>query len=269
MSLFLFPELQSKRSLWLVRSILPAVAGKAAAIITVSQSAKSDIVRMLKVGPEKVHVVYLAAAPGYQVINDTSALDRVRRKYCLDSPFVFFVGTLEPRKNLCRLIGALARLHRQGRRERLVLAGQPGRRYRTLLRQIEESGLKDSVRLLGYVPGEDLPAIYNLARAVAFPSLYEGFGLPIVESMACGTPVITANRGSMAELGQGAAFLVDPLSEGDIEHGLNRVLADEPLREGLRAEGLLRADRFSWRRAALETIAIYQNVARSHRRDAE
>ena len=262
MSLFLFPELQPKRSLWLVRSILPAVAGKAAGIVTVSDSAKRDIVRVLQVKAEKVHVVDLAAAPEYRVIVDKVALDSVRRKYGLESPFVLFVGTLEPRKNLPRLIEAFSRLRRHGRAENLVLAGRPGPRYRSLLRQIEERGLKDCVRVLGYVPREDLPGIYNAAQALAFPSLYEGFGLPILESMACGTPVLTGNRGSMAVLGDEAAVLVDPLSEQEIEHGLHRMLSDERLRQELREAGLARASRYSWRRAALETTRIYERLIR-------
>ncbi len=261
MSLFLFPRLQPRRSLVLVRSILPIVAKKAAALITASHSAMADIVSVLRVPADKVRVVYAAPSDEFRVIDCTAELNRVRHKYRLDEAFVLAVSTLEPRKNLVRLVKAFESLHRQGRKERLVLAGQLGWRYQPLLKQIEQSGLRETVRLLGYVPSEDLPAIYNLARAVAFPSIYEGFGLPIVEAMACGTPVITSNLSSMAELGAEAALLVNPFNEEEIRQGLLRILTDESLREELRAAGLQRAATFSWKRAAEETAAVYQSVA--------
>ncbi|MBZ5497275.1 MAG: glycosyltransferase family 4 protein [Acidobacteriia bacterium] len=257
MCLFLFPRLQPRKSLLSVRSILPYVARKASAIITISHSARRDILRVLKVPAQKVHVVYAAAADEYRMIEDAAELERARRKYRLDTPFFLAVSTVEPRKNLSGLIKALAKLRRRGRKEQLILAGQLGWRYRPLLRQIEQSGLKDTVRLLGYVPDRDLPAIYNLARAVAFPSFYEGFGLPIVEAMACGTPVLTSNRSSMAEVGEGAALLVDPSSEDEIEQGMLRLVTEESLRAELRAAGLARAAQFSWARAAEETAAVY------------
>lgn len=260
MSLFLFPRLQPRKSLLLVRSILPTVARKAAAVITASSSAKEDIVRVLRVPAERVRVVYAAAAGEFRVIQSAGELNRVRRKYMLEDPFVLAVSTLEPRKNLSRLVKAFEGLRCHGRKERLILAGQLGWRYQPLLRQIEESGLKEAVRLLGYVPSSDLPAIYNLARAVAFPSIYEGFGLPIVEAMACGTPVLTSNLSSMAELGAGAALLVNPFSEEEIRDGLLRVLTEEALREELRSAGLDRAANFSWKRAAEETAEVYQSV---------
>jgi len=261
MSLFLFPRLQPRRSLWLVRSILPAVTRKAAAVITVSSSSKNDILRVLGLPPEKVHVVYGAAADTFCPIENPLELEPTRRKYGLEEPFILSVSTVEPRKNLSRLLTAFSEMRRRGRREQLVLAGQLGWHYRPLLRQIEQSGLRDAVRLLGYVPEEDLPHIYNLARAVAFPSLYEGFGLPIVEAMACGVPVLTGNGSAMAEVGAGAALLVDPLSAEEIEHGLVRLLTDESFRQELRGAGLARAMQFSWARAARETIAVYQKIA--------
>jgi glycosyltransferase involved in cell wall biosynthesis len=260
MSLFLFPRLQPRRSLWLVRSILPAVARKAAAVITVSRSAKADIVSTLGLPPAKVHVVHLAADANYRVMTGRPELDRAVRKYGLDSSFILSVGTIEPRKNLCRLVSAFASLRRRGRREKLVLVGQLGWHYRPLLRLIENGGLKDSVRMLGYVPAADLPAIYNAASVLAYPSLYEGFGLPIVEAMACGTPVLAGDRSSMAEVSDGAALLIDPMSEDAIEQGLFRLLSDESLRLGMRAAGHVRAAQFSWARAAAETSAIYQGI---------
>lgn len=259
MSLFLYPDMQPLKSLLLVRTIIRAVARRARAVITVSHSARRDILAGLGgLPPEKVHVVYEAAAPEYRVIAEPAELERVRRKYGLHDPFVLSVGTIEPRKNLGGLLRAFALLRRRGRTERLVLAGQLGWKYDSLLRQIDESGDGAAVSLLGYVPDQDLPALYNLARAVAFPSFYEGFGLPILESMACGTPVITSDRSSMAELGTGAALLVDPGQPEALADGLLRLLADEALRAELSAAGLVRAAEFSWARAAEETVRVYE-----------
>lgn len=260
MSLFLFPNLQPRRSLWLVRSIIPAVARKAAAVITVSHSAKQDIIQVLHLPSEKVHVVYAAAAAAFHRIEDSANLENARRKYHLDGPFILAVNTLEPRKNLSRLVAAFCELRRRGRHEQLVLVGQYGWRFGPLLKQIEASGYKNAIRLLNYVPSEDLPAIYNLARAVALPSLYEGFGLPIVEAMACGIPVLTSLRSAMAEVGENAALLVDPLRKEEIEEGLYRLLTDDSLREELIAAGLKRAMCFSWDRAAEDTLAVYEKI---------
>ena len=198
----------------------------------------------------------------YRVIDDAAALEDVRRRYGLHDPYVLFVGTLEPRKNLERLLEAFSRARQAGRREKLVLAGQLGWKYRGLLGRIERSGLASAVRLLGYVPDEDLPAIYNLASVVAFPSLYEGFGLPILEGMACGVPVLTSDRASMVELAGDAALLVDPTDVTALEGGLVRLLDDPELRRELARRGRGRAARFSWARAAAETVRLYERVRR-------
>lgn len=260
MSLFLYADTQPLKSLIVVRALIPAVARRAAAIIAVSHSARNDILRVLRPPPDKVHVVYEAAAPAYRVIRDATELDGIRRKYGLHDPFVLYVGTIQPRKNLDRLVQAFAQVRRRGHAERLVLVGQLGWKYARLFQQIEDLGLVDAVRVIGYVPDADLPALYNLARAVAFPSLYEGFGLPVLEGMACGVPVITSNYSSMLELGAGAAMLVNATQPEALADGLCQLLGDADLREALRAAGLERAAQFSWARAAEETVRVYERV---------
>ncbi len=262
MSLFLYPRMQPWRSLWLVRSLLPMVARRASAVITVSQSAKREILRIMKLPPDRVHVVYSAAGPGFQPVTDRARLDHVRRAYGLDSPFMLTVCTIEPRKNLSRLFAAVRAVRRSGKALHLVVAGPLGWRYTPVLRQIEQDGLQDSVRLLGYVPSEDLPAIYTLSRGLAFPSLYEGFGLPIVEAMACGVPVLTSRCSAMAEVSAGAALQVDPLNVEDIQNGLIRLTSDETLRTELSRSGIERASEFSWTKSAIETAAIYEAIAK-------
>ncbi len=270
MLLFLLAKTQPKKSLLLVRTIMPALARKASAIITPSESAKRDVVSVLKVPSSKVHAIYEAAAPRYGVIGDRAVLDRARRRYGLTDPYVLFVGTLEPRKNLRRLLEAFGRVRRAGRLEQLILVGQLGWKYRRLLREIEACGLGSVVRLLGYVPDDDLPALYNLARLVAFPSLYEGFGLPILEGMACGVPVLTSDCASMTELSGDAAVLVDPTDADALAAGLLRVLEDPTLRSELAERGRVRAAEFSWARTAEETVRVYDTVrgrSWSHERD--
>jgi glycosyltransferase involved in cell wall biosynthesis len=269
MSLFRYARTQRVKSLFVVRTIMGAVARRAAAVIAVSESARLDILSSLRgVTADKVHVVFEAAAPHFRVMTGSPDLERVRRTYGLEEPFVLAVGTVEPRKNLDRLATAVGLLRRRGLRTRLIVAGQLGWKYDAFLRQLDDSGDRDAVALLGYVPDADLPALYNLARVVAFPSLYEGFGLPILEGMACGTPVLTSNRSAMAELAGGAAVLVDPESPDALADGLDRLLGDDALREHLGAAGLARAAEFSWARTADETVRIYERIARTQRLSA-
>jgi glycosyltransferase involved in cell wall biosynthesis len=260
MSLFVHGRLHPLKSRLAVRPIIPVVARRAAAIITVSQHARREIVAGLHVPPEKVHVIYEAAAAQYHTISDTAKLDHVRQRFHLHKPFVLYVGTIEPRKNLTRLVLAFAQAHRQNPELELILVGQLGWHYGSLLKTIEDLQLGSAVRRLGYVPDEDLPALYNLARVLAFPSLYEGFGLPVVEAMACGTPVLTSNGSSLAEIAANASCLIDPLNVDDIAHGLMCLATDDELHARLRTAGLARSAQFSWQRAAEETVRVYDAV---------
>ena len=261
MSLFLYPRTQPRKSRLLIRPLIPAAARRAAAIITDSASARRDILARLKVPPDRVQVIYAAAAPEYRVVDAPDVLERTRRRYHLDQPYVLHVGTLEPRKNIPRLLEAFARARRHDRRMQLLLAGQPGWNHAPLGALVERLDLAGSVRFLGFVPEADLPALYTLARATAFPSLYEGFGLPIVESMACGTPVLTADRAATAEVAGPAALLADPMRIDALADGLVAVTTDGALRTRLRAAGLARAASFSWQKVAEQTAAVYRRVS--------
>ena len=260
MSLFVHARLHPLKSQLVVRPLIPAMARRAAAIITVSHHAKRDIVAGLHIPPEKVSVIYEAAAPQYHVITDAAELDRVRRRYELTQPFILYVGTIEPRKNLTRLVTAFAQARRHCSDLELILVGQLGWKYTPLLKAIEDLDLGHAVRRLGYVPNGDLPALYHLARALAFPSLYEGFGLPVVEAMACGTPVLTSNGSSLAEIAEGASWLIDPLDVEAIADGLLRLVVDDDVHARLRSAGLARAAKFSWECAARETVRVYDAV---------
>jgi len=170
------------------------------------------------------------------------------------------VGTLEPRKNLGRALRAFASVAERLGPCRFVIVGQRGWRYEEVLREAARPSLRGRVDLLGYVPEERLPDLYAHALALVYPSLYEGFGLPVVESMACGTPVLTSRSSSLAEIGEGAALLADPSDEKALADGLFALATDEALRQGLRARGLERARAFSWERTGRETAALYREV---------
>jgi glycosyltransferase involved in cell wall biosynthesis len=258
LSLFLHGSTQPLKSLVLIRPLIPICVTRAAAVITLTESSRRDIVNVLQVPEEKVHVVHGAAGPLFRPDVDAVDIARVRRAHALPDEFVLYVGTVEPRKNLDRLLQAFAHARHAGRTEHLVLAGQLGWKYESLLAQVERDGLRDAVHLLGYVDDCDLPALYALARVFAFPSHYEGFGLPIVESMACGTPVLTSDRPATAEVAGGAAVLVDPLDGRAMGDALTELLGDDLLRQRLRADGLARARSFSWARAAEETARVYR-----------
>jgi glycosyltransferase involved in cell wall biosynthesis len=259
-SLFLYRQHHPRTRLLTVRLLLPLTTRRAAAIITMSYSARDDLARVLGILPEKIHVIYESRPKNVSPVNDPGHLASVRRRHKLPEQFILYVGTLEPRKNLRRLVRAFHRLRQQGYPHKLVFAGSWGWSMNGFAQEIEELGLSSLVHFLGYVPASDLPAIYSMATVFAFPSLYEGFGLPPLEAMACGTPVLSSNNSSLAELYAGAAQLIDPLDEEELTRGLRQILNDPEWRSELSRRGMKRARRFSWERAALETTAVYEQV---------
>jgi glycosyltransferase involved in cell wall biosynthesis len=231
------------------------------ALIAVSQHTRHDMIERLGADPERVVVTYLAPPPHYVREEDPMILSRVRKTYQLPPQFVLFVGSLEPRKNVTRLLAAYAQLHPALRREvHLVLAGGRGWLNDDVRSTVERLGVADRVHFIGYVKEADLPAVYSLATVFAYPSLYEGFGLPVVEAMQCGTPVLTSNVSALPEVAGEAAVLVSPANVEEIAAGLTRLLEDAGLRAELRARGYARAQAFSWERCARETLAVYRRV---------
>ena len=263
MTLSLLPRLHPLRQHVVIRPFVPMIAERAAAIITVSQSAKADIVRLLGVPVSKVHVIYEAAAERFQPVS-AAQIAATRERYGLHGRYILYVGTIEPRKNLVRLVEAYGRLRAEGLHHQLLLVGKLGWDYKPLYRRIEELGLRDDVVFLGYVPSEDLVSLYNLAEVFAFPSLYEGFGLPVIEAMACGTPVVTTRAGSLGEVARGAALMVDPQSVSELADALAAVVNDAALAAALRERGLARARELSWRETARQTLAVYRQAIAEH-----
>lgn len=259
MTLWLYPEHHYRRRLMAMRPFIPLVVRRAAAIVAVSESAKADIIRLLNVPAEKIHVIYEAADPAFRPLPPQSVAT-IRAHHSLPERYILYVGTLEPRKNLERLVEAFAQLVKAGHPHDLVLAGQRGWKEASLFETIERLGIKHRVRVLNQLPIEALVALYNGAEVLAFPSLYEGFGLPVIEAMACGTPVLTSRRGSLAEIAGEAAHFVEPTDVDSIQQGLQKLVTDREYRHHLQTAGLIRASHFAWEKAAMETRQVYERV---------
>jgi glycosyltransferase involved in cell wall biosynthesis len=261
MSLTLYPRYHPLRRVVLNRPFVDLAARRADAIITVSQSAKRDIVRLYGLSPERVHVVHEAAAPSFRPVADRAELRRVRQHYALAERFILYVGTIEPRKNLPMLIEAFAARRRAGDLpHQLVCAGPYGWLSRDLERRIERLQIARQVRFIGYVEFGDLPALYSLAEMFVFPSLYEGFGLPVVEAMASGTPVVAGSVAAVAEVADGAFEQIRHLDAVTLGDSLVALARDAAKRAHLRELGLARARTFSWDRAARETLDVYRRA---------
>ncbi len=254
--------------------LVAAGARRANAIIADSEWSKRDIVQRLRINPARVHVVYLAAEEQYAPA-DTASIEQVRRQYALPDKFILYLGGFDQRKNVRVIIQAFARLHdlhAQG--YRLVLGGtilgHDSEFFPNPRRLARESNLPDdAVRFIGWVKEEDKPALYSSATAFVFASLYEGFGLPPLEAMACGTPVICSNASSLPEVVGDAAITVDPNDVAAWANAMRTLLTDETRRREMRERGLAQAKKFSWRRCAQETLAVYQSIRRRAQFDVE
>jgi glycosyltransferase involved in cell wall biosynthesis len=243
------------------RIFFPLSAKYAAAILTISEQSKRDIVEYLKVPDGKVTVTYLAPSAEFRVV-EPKAIAAVKEKYGIDY-FLLNVCTVEPRKNISRTLQAFARIKDQFPDYKLIHAGSKGWLYDDIFAEAQRLGLEDRVQFLGRVPLNDLVALYNAADAFIYPSLYEGFGIPLLEAMACGCPVITSNVSSLPEVAGEAARLVDPQSVDQIADAMTELLTNDTVRGDLREKGLRRAAQFSWSRCAEETLAVYQSVHRT------
>lgn len=233
---------------------------EADAVIAVSQATARDLLALVDAPPDKVHIVYEAADPDLAPMPPGEAERAVRERFGVERPYILFVGTLEPRKNLPTLLQAYAVLRRE-LPVRLAIAGGKGWLSQDVFEAVRRLALADGVAFLGQIDPGDLRPLYCAAEALVLPSLYEGFGLPALEAMACGTPVVVSDAGSLREIVGDAGVLVRPEDPNDIAHGLGWVLANRPYRDALVARGLARAAAFSWERAARETLAVYEKVA--------
>jgi glycosyltransferase involved in cell wall biosynthesis len=253
----MFPPYQRLWSKWLIRRS----AMQADHVITVSQYSKDDLVKTYGLSPERITVTHLAVAAEFWPRKKNEAREVVARKYGVVGPYVLYVGRLQGRKNLPTLLDAFARLWQPGCPHQLVLAGKADSLSGALCARAKTFASTGTVRLLGFVPSEDLPWLYSAADVFVYPSLYEGFGLPVLEAMASGVPVITSRGSAMEEIAADSALLVDPRDDVDIASALTRVLEDSSLRERMVRSGLQRSSHFSYARTAQETLDVYEKVS--------
>jgi glycosyltransferase involved in cell wall biosynthesis len=214
----------------------------------------------LHIAPAKIQTALLGVDPTFRKIDDTGQLQRIRAKYQLPEHFILYVGLVEPRKNLPGLINSYKDLVGEGINHDLVIVGRSGWSSRAVFSQVEALGLNQRVRFTGYVDQHDLPLVYNLASLFVYPTRYEGFGLPVLEALACGTPVITTNASSLPEIVGDAGILIPPDDAGALLKAMHRVLEDPELMTELSARGMKRAKGFTWERTALQTRQVYRQL---------
>ncbi len=256
------PQHHKRLNRWYLNLTMPLYCRRASHIIAVSQSARRDLMAAYRLPAEKITVVYEAADPRFcpqSAVAVASALAR----YDLPARYLLFVGTIEPRKNLTRLLSAFERIQRGGLSDALVIVGKQGWLTDDFFAALRRSPVSEKVIFPGFVPDADLPAVYGGAQALVLPSLSEGFGLPVLEAMACHTPVICSDTSSLPEVAGDAALLVDPTDVDALAAAISRVLTDGALNAELRARGEAQAARFSWSRTAEETLAVYRQLGDS------
>jgi len=258
------PQTFKWRSRKQLRITVRRTARQASQVIALSEYARNDIVRTYEVSSDKISVIPLAAGDHFRPIRDEEELQRVRQTYGIEGEYMLSVGAIQPRKNLGRLVAAYSHLRGakpEGKLPKLVLAGKCAWLYDETLRAIKELELSDSIILTGYVPESDLPALYSGALCFIYPSYFEGFGLPPLEAMQCGVPVIVGDRTSLPEVVGDAGVLVDPFDVNALAAAIERVVSDSNLRAKLSVQGLARAKLFEWRETARQTLAVYQKAA--------
>ena len=252
------PDFCTPGNRWHYRLMLPLSVRRADAVIVPSETTRRDVERAMPWAAGRLRVIPLGIENRFNVLRNESEEQRLRSEHGLSGPYILFVGGLEPKKNVVRLVEAFRLLRQRcGLPHRLVIAGAWSWDRAGVERAIREAGLGDAVLLPGFVPPDLLPALYRSAELFVFPSLYEGFGLPPLEAMACGTPVIVSDRGALPEVAGPAALVVNPSAPGDIAEAMETVLTRRDVRTDLIAKGLRHAAAFTWARTATATEAVY------------
>ena len=262
----LFPGVHDKIYSFYLRNMLSVTCRKIDRIITVSEASKRDVIRLFKVPENRIRVIYSAVEDIFRPVDDPEMIKRIVRKYGLVKNFILYVGTLERRKNVTSLIKAYGKLRKNKQISRqLAVVGKKGWRYPDIAKAIRNSDFERDILLAGYVPDEDLVYIYNAADLFVYPSLYEGFGFPPLEAMACGTPVITSHVTALPEVVGDAAILVDPEDIDGLAEAMHDVLSQNSLRLKLIEKGLERVKHFSWENVAKKTLSVYNRVYKGTR----
>jgi len=256
-------ELKSRIGRIYYRCMMPLAAHWSDAVITSCEYTKKEIIHHLRARPDKVFVVPYGIDLRFQPVTDAESLERVRRKYGISEQYVLYVGIYRERKNHAGLLQAFQHLVQSGTSCQLVIAGPMNEAEQELRRQAAEMGIEQRMVLTGFVADEDLPALYSGAQVYACPSVAEGFGLTVIEAMACGTPVVCAQNSSLPEAGGNAALFADVSNPQLFGEALHRALGDDALRQELIDRGIKHATRFSWKVAAQDTLKIYAAASKS------
>lgn len=257
------PGMLSHLTKWVPRSV-----AQADHVIAISEATRQDLIELYQTPPQKISVLYPAVTPDFQPVATAQELSAVRHKYGLgENPFILSVGTLQPRKNYQRLIQAFAKVADSASTAlKLVIVGSKGWQYERIFAQVTQLGLTNHVHFLGFVSDADLPALYSAASLFVYPSLYEGFGIPALESLACGTPVIASNLSALPEVVGEAGLLVDPYDVDKLAAAMTRLLGDAGLRQQLKTAGLAQAAQFTWIGMATKLLEVYHTLLREESR---
>lgn len=257
---FVYPETHARLTNLLFRHYIPRTLRFVDQVVTVSDASKRDIQRYYGMPAAKIRVIPCGVSPAFSPVPPTTVAG-VLQRYAVPQPYILTVGALQARKNLETLFAAYRVLRSKGLPHRLVVTGRKAWKTAGIFTSLRELGLEEDVILTGYVADDDLPALYSGASVFAFPSLYEGFGLPPLEAMACGTPVVTSNASSLPEVVGDGGLTVEPSDVRGFAAALERLLTDEALHETCRERGLARAGRFTWEAAAAAHLELYQSLA--------
>ncbi len=260
MTFFSHPEYHLKLKVQFFRRIIPRAAKMADQIISNSKNTKNEIIKFLNVDGQKITVTHFAIDKNrYKPIPKGQVKEQIKKKYDIKDEYILFVGTLEPRKNIASLVNNFFRLKENGLFPgKLVLAGGKGWGFSEIQKIIKDHHFGKDVLLVGYVPEDDLPFLFNGATVFVYPSYYEGFGIPPLEAIACGTPTITSNISSIPEIMGEAAVLINPQRSDRLYQSLSSLVQNKAERERLRKAGLQRAEHFTWEKTARETLEVYQ-----------
>lgn len=260
-----YPEVYPRGQYLFFKTFIPLSAKTSTAIITDANSTKIDLEKMLSIPSEKINVVHLAPAPPFAEPVSPNMMHAVRKEYQLPDNYILTVSSFRPQKNTLRLIEAYSKVRKRGVKHKLVLVGRKLSPYSDIQKLIQRLELEKEVFVTEYVPDETLPAIYAGADLFVFPSFFEGFGIPVLEAMACGLPVVLSNVASLPEAGGEAGYYVDPYSVDEITEAMYNVLTQPSLRESLSRKSQAHAKNFSWERVARETMQTYQNAVKNFR----
>ena len=257
----IYPENLGKISRFYWQKWLPECVRRSDAIIAISEHTKKDIIELLGVPEEKIYVTLLASDPVFHPITDGDRIEEVSSKYGLPDNFVFTLGTIEPRKNIPRLVKAFSDYVEGSDTDLcLVISGKKDWGYGEVLKVVDARKTASRVFFTGYVKEEDMPVLYSMAKFFVYPSIYEGFGLPVLEALSCGSPVISSNTSSLPEVAGTAAIFVDPKDVDSLREGIARLDKDENLRKMLSREALSQSEKFSWEKTAARTVDVYNMV---------